>query len=268
MRWRAAVKLAYEGKDFLGFQRQPHANTVEDKVIEALIEIEAIDDAASSRFRGASRTDAGVSALGNVVAFDTEFRKDKLLHALNAVSENVYFYGVAEVPESFSPRRASQRWYRYFLPSRNLDVEKVIESTKLFLGKHDFRRFCKVDERSTTKTIQSIEVFQLGEFLIIDIKAREFLRSMVRRIVAALDEVGKGNVTLDDIRLALEGEACHFGMASSERLCLMDVEYPFQFELSCPAPLRRSLEMKRQSNFIELAFYDRLECQCSSSSQK
>ena len=268
MRWRAAVKLAYEGKDFLGFQRQPHANTVEDKVIEALIEIEAIGDVASSRFRGASRTDAGVSALGNVVAFDTEFRKDKLLHALNAVSDNVYFYGVAEVPESFSPRRASQRWYRYFLPSRNLDAAQVMESSKLFLGKHDFKCFCKVDERSTVKVVQSIEVFPLGDFLIIDIRAREFLRSMVRRMVAGMDAVGKGKATLDDIRRALEGEACQFGMASPERLCLMDVEYPFQFELSCPAPLRKSLETKRQSNFIELAFYDGLECQSSSSNQK
>ena len=125
MRWRAAVKLAYEGKDFLGFQRQPHTRTVEDQVIAALVEIEAITDATSSRFKGASRTDAWVSALGNVVAFDTEFRKDRLLHALNAVSDGVYFYGIAEVPEGFTPRRASQRWYRYFLPLRDLDVSQV-----------------------------------------------------------------------------------------------------------------------------------------------
>jgi len=268
MRWRAAVKLAYEGKDFLGFQRQPHARTVEDAVIAALIEIEAIEDVASSRFKGASRTDAGVSALGNVIAFDTEFRKDKLLHALNAVSDNVFFYGVAEVPESFSPRRASQRWYRYFLPSRNLDADQVIGSAGVFLGKHDFKCFCKVDERSTVKVVQSLDVFPLGDFLIIDIRAREFLRSMVRRIVAALDAVGRGKATLGDIQWALDGEAFQFGMVTPERLCLMDVTYPFEFELSCPAPLRKALETKRQANFIELAFYDRLECQTSSISQK
>ncbi len=102
----------------------------------------------------------GVSALGNVIAFDTEFKKGRLLHALNAVSDGVYFYGVAEVPESFSPRRASQRWYRYFLPSRNLDADRVAESARLFLGKHDFKCFCKVDERSTVKVVQSVDAFR------------------------------------------------------------------------------------------------------------
>jgi len=264
MRWRAAVKLAYEGKDFLGFQRQPHARTVEDQVIAALVEIEAITDVTLSRFKGASRTDAGVSALGNVVAFDTEFRKDRLLHALNAVSDGVYFYGIAEVPEGFTPRRASQRWYRYFLPSRDLDAGKVDEVAGLFLGKHDFRCFCKVDERSTIKVVQSIQVFPLTDFLIIDIKAREFLRSMVRRMVAAMDAVGRGKASLDDVRGALEGKECQFGMANPEYLCLMDVIYPFEFELSCPAPLKKNLETKRRSNFIELAFFDRLDCESNS----
>jgi tRNA pseudouridine38-40 synthase len=268
MRWRAAVKLAYEGKDFLGFQRQPKARTVEDEVIAALIEIEAITDVESSRFKGASRTDAGVSALGNVVAFDTEFRKDRLLHALNAVSKGVYFFGVAEVPDSFTPRRASLRWYRYFLPSKGLDTDLVIESANLFLGKHDFRCFCKVDERSTVKVIQSIQVFPLNDFLIIDIKAREFLRSMVRRMVAAMDAVGRGKASLDEVRDALLGKEGHFGMANAEYLCLMDVVYPFGFELACSSPLKKNLEMKRRSNFIELAFFDHLDCESNSASQK
>ena len=214
MHWRAAIKLAYEGKDFLGFQRQPHVRTVEDEVIAALVEIEAIKDVKTSRFKSASRTDAGVTALGNVVAFDTEFRKAKLLHALNAVSDGVYFYGVAEVPESFSPRRASQRWYRYFLPSRGLAIGKVEESAKMFLGKHDFKCFCKVDERNTVKVVQSVEVFPLGNFLIIDIKAREFLRNMVRRIVAAMDAVGKGKASLEDIRKALAERGVNSGWRS------------------------------------------------------
>lgn len=261
MRWRAAVKLAYEGRDFLGFQRQPHARTVEDEMIRALVEIEAIEDVDSSRFKGASRTDAGVSALGNVVAFDTQFRKDRLLHALNAVSDGVFFYGIAEVPETFSPRRASQRWYRYFLPSRGLDIGQVEEAAGMFEGKHDFRRFCKVDERTTIKTVQSIQVFPLAEFLIIDIKAREFLRNMVRRMVAAIEAAGKGKASLDDVRGALEGKECRFGTADPEYLCLMDIAYPFEFEISCPASLRRKLEMRRRSNFVELAFYDHLDCE-------
>jgi tRNA pseudouridine38-40 synthase len=180
----------------------------------------------------------------------------------------VYFYGIAEVPEGFSPRRASQRWYRYFLPSRGLNFPKVEESAMTFVGKHDFKCFCKVDERSTIKVVQSVQVFPLGDFLIVDIKAREFLRSMVRRMVAAMEAVGKGKASLDDVREALAGKGFQFGMASPENLCLMDVVYPFDFKLSCPAPLRKALEMKRQSNFIELAFYDRLECQSNSESHE
>jgi hypothetical protein len=53
-------------------------------------------------------------------------------------------------------------------------------------------------------------------------------------------------------------------MANPEYLCLMDVIYPFEFELSCPPPLKKNLETKRRSNFIELAFFDRLDCESNS----
>src|SRR3990172_8393699 len=68
---RIAMKIAYEGSPFSGYARQPRLRTVEGEVVRALLRARAIDDNRSSRFEGASRTDRGVSAFGNVVAFDT-----------------------------------------------------------------------------------------------------------------------------------------------------------------------------------------------------
>jgi tRNA pseudouridine38-40 synthase len=256
--WRAAVKLAYDGDDFNGFQRQPEVRTVEGEVLRALREIGAIRSAKDARFKGASRTDSGVTALGNVVAFDTSFRKNDMLRALNAVSEDVFLYGIAEVPQDFSPRRARQRWYRYFLPVRGLDFNKVSACASEFGGKHDFRMFCKGDERGTVRTIDKVEVFRVGDFIIADLRAREFLWNMVRRIVAAMSEVGRGRVTVRKVKEALSGKNISFGLAPAESLILMDVVYDFEFETECPSTLGRKVRLARDLSFLKLAFFDDL----------
>ncbi|MDD1767002.1 MAG: tRNA pseudouridine(38-40) synthase TruA [Methanomassiliicoccales archaeon] len=267
MVWRAAVKLAYDGGDFSGFQRQPGLRTVEGEILRALKEIGAIGSAKDGRFGGASRTDSGVSALGNVVAFDTDFRKSEMIRALNAVSEDVYFYGIAEVSSGFSPRRARQRWYRYFLADRDLDFGRVSACASIFEGKHDFRMFCRGDERDTVRTIDSIRVFQVGDFIIADFRAREFLWNMVRRIVAAMLEVGRGRVAVQKVKEALSGADFSFGLAPAECLVLMDVLYDFEFEFECPSTLERRIRLARGRSFVKLAFFDDLverkgdECQ-------
>jgi tRNA pseudouridine38-40 synthase len=259
MTTRYAVKLAYDGREFFGSQRQPGVLTVEDEIITCLQGIRAIESADGSRFRSASRTDRGVSALGNVVAFNTEFQKGKLLRAMNSSSHKVYFYGVAEVPTSFSPRRAKRRWYRYFLPFEGQDMEAVRGCVDLFQGEHDFRRFCKADERSTWRCVDEATAFRVGEVIVIDIKAREFLRNMVRRMVAAISEVGAGNAPLEEVRLALSGKETGFGLAPPEPLCLMDIEYPFEFEVAHPPTLDRKLKKAQRRNFFEMAFLSDLE---------
>ena len=82
MAWHAAVMIAYDGREFTGSQRQPDKKTVEDECIRALKKVHAIESVKDSRFRAASRTDRGVSALCNVIVFETEFKKDQLLQAL------------------------------------------------------------------------------------------------------------------------------------------------------------------------------------------
>ncbi|OPY34815.1 MAG: tRNA pseudouridine synthase A [Methanomassiliicoccales archaeon PtaU1.Bin124] len=258
MPWTAAVKIAYPGEDFMGSQRQPGERTVEGEVLRSLMKVQAIASADQSRFRVASRTDRGVSALGNVVCFDTDFRQDRLLHALNAVSEGVYYHSLASVPHDFSPRRAKGRWYRYFLPSDGVDVTALEECARLFEGRHDFRRFCKPEGKATIKTLESVSITPLGEFLVIDLRAREFLRNMVRRCVAAMDAVGRHEATLAQVNSALQGEDRSFGLAPADNLVLMDVHYDVDIVPELTEPLRSRAEEERRSELLRLFFHESL----------
>jgi tRNA pseudouridine38-40 synthase len=254
---RIAVKLAYDGRNFMGSQRQPSGPTVEGESLRALIEIGAVEDARSSRFASASRTDRGVSALGNVIAFNTGFRGD-LLRAFNAATDSVHAYSLAEVEDDFSPRRAEQRWYRYFLPNRGFDLTRVEACAKLFEGRHDFARFCRSEGRTTVRAIDSIDLLTVGDFVVIDVRARDFLWNMIRRMVAAMSEVGLGRAELSVVSKALEGEPISFGLAPSDHLWLMDVAYDIEFQPECPPTLRRKIEEGRGRAFVAMAFFDAL----------
>jgi tRNA pseudouridine38-40 synthase len=221
---RVAVKFAYDGTRFMGSQRQPGERTAESELLRALIKIGAITSADENRFRVASRTDRGVSALGNVFAVDTDFRLPELLAALNASCEDVHCFALAEVPKNFSPRRAQGRWYRYHLPYRGQDLDLMAQGANEFKGEHEFRLFCKPDGKVTLRALGSVSLCREGELIVIDIRAREFLRNMVRRIVSALDQLGQGKVTLEDIRSALQGQGRSMGLADAEGLVLMDID--------------------------------------------
>lgn len=258
MVWTAAVKIAYQGNEFMGSQRQPEERTVEGEVIRSLLKVQAIASPDEARFRVASRTDRGVSALGNVVCFDTDFRPDRLLHALNAVSHGVFYHALAEVPHDFSPRRAKGRWYRYFQPLGGLDAEAFQECAQLFVGRHDFLRFCKPEGKATVKTIHEVTVTPLGDFLVVDLRAREFLRNMVRRCVAAMTSVARGEATLAQVKAALHGEDRSFGLAEPEGLVLMDVFYDLDLPEASTLPLLQKVREERRQDMLRLFFHDAL----------
>ena len=258
MHWRAAVKIAYDGRNFMGSQRQPDLPTVESEVISALTRIGAITSPDESRFGFASRTDKGVSALGNVVAFDTEFRKEYLLQALNATSENVHYHALAEVPETFYPRYAKKRWYRYVLPERNKDEELLRACAHLFEGTHDFTRFCRPDGKNAVKNIEKIEIEHRNRAYIIDIHSREFLRNMIRRMIAAIEDVSLGHTDIGDVKQALEGKDKTFGLAPPEPLTLMDVIYDFEFQKEDPDSLVKKLNSCQDDVLCRVEFLDSL----------
>ncbi|MCG7844119.1 MAG: tRNA pseudouridine(38-40) synthase TruA [Methanomassiliicoccales archaeon] len=231
---RVAVKFAYDGTMFMGSQRQPRKRTAESELLGALIKIGAISSVQENHFRVASRTDRGVSALGNVFAVNTSFRRQELLGALNASCQDVYCYAWAEVSDTFSPRRAKGRWYRYNLPYKGQDLGMMAECATGFQGEHEFRLFCKPEGKVTVRTLDSVEVRLEGDTIIIDLKAREFLHNMVRRVVSALDQVGQGRASLDQVRSALQGKGRSLGVAEAEGLFLMDVDHGLDM---CSGPL-------------------------------
>ena len=143
---RIALKFAYDGHIFHGYARQPGLKTVEGEIISILVREEYIKNAKDSIFRSSSRTDKGVSALGNVIAFNTDKPIDNILKQINTKTEEILFYGIKEVEPDFYPRYAKQRIYRYYLKNNNFDMEKIISAASLFTGTHNFSNFARVEE--------------------------------------------------------------------------------------------------------------------------
>jgi tRNA pseudouridine38-40 synthase len=178
---RYALKFAYDGAAFEGYARQPEMNTVEGEVVKVMEDLSIIENAKANNFQSASRTDRGVSAAGNVIAINTDFEKDALVPALNSRLADVQFWALTRVDDDFNARHAQQRWYRYLLlKGRCPSTEAFEAAAQTFVGEHDFRSISKKDtgDENTVLTIDSIEVSELREFLIIDIKAQRFLWQM------------------------------------------------------------------------------------------
>jgi tRNA pseudouridine38-40 synthase len=259
-----AFKIAYDGKMFTGSARQPGLRTVEGTLIEGLRKLGAMDDAAEATFKSASRTDRGVSALGNVFAFDSKMGGAEVVQAMNGTKsqDGLWFLGWAKVPDDFRPRHAKMRWYRYVLPlqvDKSIDLMALRKAARVFTGTHDFASFCKDDKslaepRSTIRRLDSIDVHMMAlalgpadalekghwtgheglypgrlDLVIVDIKGQSFLWQMVRRVVAGMVAVAQGRSALEDIKAALEGEQRNFGVLPSEGLTLMDISYDFDF---------------------------------------
>lgn len=228
---RVALKIAYDGTRFSGQQRQPDVRTVEGEMIRALREVRVIRDAKVARFQSASRTDAGVSALGNVVAFDAEMQGRDVARAFNAAAQDVVAWGHADVPDDFSARRAQSRWYRYLLDPEH-DAEALGRAFAVFEGLHDFRHYTRDRERTSLR-IDSIRVRPRWGFLAVDLKARRFAWNLVRRIVAAALKAETGEPSTAELRASLRSAArVDFGVAPAEPLILMDVRHPIRFAVA------------------------------------
>ncbi|MCL2149145.1 MAG: tRNA pseudouridine(38-40) synthase TruA [Methanomassiliicoccaceae archaeon] len=222
---RAAVKIAYLGEHFSGSQMQPGVRTVAGDVLSDLERAAGLGGG-DPRLRLASRTDKGVNALGNVAVFDSGVDDPAvLLRALNAVSEYVFYRGVALVGEGFNPRFADNRAYRYVIPSQGMDVGAMGACAEMFAGEHDFARFCRQDGRPTTLTMDAVTLREGDGVAVIDFSARYYLWNLIRRIAAAVMAVGKGDATLEEVRGALCGDDLSFGVARPDALTLMDVRY-------------------------------------------
>jgi len=230
---RVAIKFAYDGRIFHGYARQPKLLTVEGDLIKVLVKNGIIEDTKDSYFRSASRTDKHVSALANVVSFNTDISKKNILQILSNETSLIYFYGIKIVESDFNPRYAKLRKYRYYLKINSLDIEKIITTSACFTGKHDFSNFAKLESfRNPLRVIDNIVFSYINDFLIIDFYAQTFLWHQIRRIMSALIKVGSGKIKKENIVLALElpNEEVDLGLAPAEPLILRDIVYDFEFE--------------------------------------
>ncbi len=218
MRYMARVE--YDGTAFAGFQVQPGARTVQGELEAALGRLSGGDRV---RVDGAGRTDAGVHATGQVIAFTWPGRLSaaELEEALLGVLPwDLAVRGIRRVAAGFDPRRAARcREYRYTvwngprsplrerhaLGVRNpLDVAAMARAAQAFIGRHDFSAFgAVVGDRTPVRTVDAIRVRRQGSLVTIDVRADAFLRGMVRRIVAVLLEVGHGRMTETEVREAI-----------------------------------------------------------------
>jgi len=225
MKRRAAVKIAYPGDIFAGSQVQPGRRTAEGDVLSDIMKISGAD-ADDINMRFASRTDKGVNALGNVVVFSTDITDNHiLLKALNAVSKSIFYRSAASVNDTFNPRHAKERIYRYVLPADGIDLTSAEKCASMFEGEHDFVHFCKTSDKGTVIDMRSVKVVRNDRVLEIEFRSEYFLWNMIRRIVAAISAVGLGHASLDDVERVLNGEPVSFGLARPDALTLIDVLY-------------------------------------------
>jgi tRNA pseudouridine38-40 synthase len=238
VRYRARVE--YDGTDFSGFQAQPGARTVQGELEAALARITG-----GSRVRvdAAGRTDAGVHAIGQVIAFtDPRGRPaEELARAVNALlPEDVAIREVRRVPAGFHPRYAARyREYRYTVwngprsPLRErhalgvrdpLDTAAMERAGSALVGRHDFSPF-GVEHRQPVRTVLWVRVRRNGSLVTIDVAADAFLGQMVRRIVAALLDVGHGRLDREAVAAALTSKrpALNGATAPPKGLCLRRV---------------------------------------------
>jgi tRNA pseudouridine38-40 synthase len=240
VRYRATVE--YDGTDFAGFQVQPGKRTVQGVLEDALTRL---SKEVGGRVDGAGRTDAGVHASGQVIAFtyDGRLAATELERALDALlPPDVAISDVRRAPVGFHPRYAARyREYRYTVwngprsPLRErtalgvrvpLDTAAMARAGSVLEGRHDFSSFGAAD-RSPVRTVHTVRVRRNGRTVTIDVRADAFLRGMVRRIVAVLLEVGLGKMNEDAVRAALAGPgpALDGAAAPAKGLTLRRVTY-------------------------------------------
>nr|QNO48033.1 tRNA pseudouridine synthase A [Methanosarcinales archaeon ANME-2c ERB4] len=194
---RIALKLAYIGDRYHGFQIQSNAYAVETEIFASLREAGIASDITElreARYTRSARTDTGVHAFGQVIAFDTESGFGDLLPRIinSRLPDDIWVWAYADVPLGFNARKdAISREYRYFLYDRGYNIDRMRESAFILTGRHDFLNFTKARE-DTVRTIDRITIHKRNGFIAIDVAAQSFLWNMVRRIVSALELIGEG----------------------------------------------------------------------------
>ena len=215
---RVRLTVAYDGTNYHGWQIQNNGITIESELNRCLTDLlrEPVE------VIGASRTDSGVHALGNIAVFDTTSRMpaEKISYALNQrLPEDIRIQKSEQVPDDWHPRRCdSRKTYEYRIyraqfpmPVKRLyslftyyelDMNRMQEAAAYLEGEHDFKSFCQTGAQveSTVRTLYSVEVEEQGEHdLVIRVCGNGFLYNMVRIMTGTLVEIGLGKIPAEEL---------------------------------------------------------------------
>lgn len=252
---RILLRVAYDGTNYHGWQLQPNAATIEGELNRALCVLTGEKIVVT----GASRTDAGVHALGNVAVFDTTSRipAEKFSYALNQrLPEDIVIQSSKQVADDFHPRHCDcRKTYEYDILNRTfplpayrntayflygtLNIEAMRRACQAFLGEHDFASFCAAGAQvqTTVRKIYSLEVEcrplteanvgSADQLLTIRVKGNGFLYNMVRIIAGTLVEVGRGHIKPEEVAdiIAAKDRAKAGPTAPARGLRLVEIEY-------------------------------------------
>jgi tRNA pseudouridine38-40 synthase len=242
---RFKLTLEYDGRPFVGWQRQANGMSVQQALEEALARIDS-----PARVNGAGRTDAGVHATAQVAHVDLvkPWTGDKLREAMNAHLRRwpVVVLLAEAAPDDFDARfSATRRRYVYRIlarrapPSfarglvwhvaRRLDAGAMHAAAQRLIGRHDFTTFraAECQANSPVRTLERLDVTRNGETIEIVAAARSFLHHQVRSLVGSLEHVGSGKWSADDLEDALHArERARCGqVAPPDGLYLVGVDY-------------------------------------------
>ncbi len=238
---RILARISYDGSKFMGFQRLENGKGVQNE-LERVLSILAKKEVV---IKGAGRTDAGVHALDQCVHFDLDLsvslkklkyimnrmlspyiavqsleQVDKDFHARFLVKEKTYVYKIY-----CGKKNPFYSDYAYFFPY-TLDLEKMQECANLFLKEHDFHNFVSGSRDSYQSFISSLKIRKDKNFITIEVCGKSFYRYMVRSIVGAILDVGRGAATCSSVSNALNtSEEKRFSVVPAMGLYLTKIVY-------------------------------------------
>jgi len=210
--------VQYDGTDYFGFQRQPGLPTIQSELEAAYSQLLGQE----TTITGSGRTDAGVHALGQTLTFQTRspLPTERIARALNArLPDEISAVSADEVSDGFHPRYdAKWKLYGYRILNRTLpspfigryawhltwvlDIDLMREAAEVLLGEHDFEAFSSSGSsvESTIRDLRRLDIESQDEILEIRAESNGFLYMMVRRIVGTLTDVGRGLISVEEVR--------------------------------------------------------------------
>ncbi len=232
------IKMFYDGRSFHGSQRQPDVRTVEGEIIKTLSD----EGIAVERIVFSGRTDKGVHALSQIALLEAFASNEKVLEALTKLPKDILVWAIRfNLPFEYNPRyNVVYRRYVYVEEGyENLDLIRLNNIAKMFIGKHMFNCFSSYYEKippyiSPYRTVFSFKIYRAGKYIIYDIVADSFIKQMVRRIVSTMRLFEENIISEADIKNMLKGKclrSLRIKPAKPESLILFDIETPLTFKV-------------------------------------